>query len=168
MYKFYLPLILLLISNTTMHAQVSVNASIGLHDSIYTTLKSAFDDINAGIHQGVIKISITGATTETSTAKLNASEGTSNYITVQIRPAVVCSIRGNLPSAMIDLNGADSVIIDGRIHDTDTVRSLTITNIHSSLTVRSSTIRFINGAQRNTVRYCNIEGSGQTKESGNS
>lgn len=167
MYKFYLPLILLLISSSEIHAQVSVNASIGLHDSIYTTLKSAFDAINAGTHQGVIKISLTGSTTETGTAKLNASGGTSSYITVQIRPTVVCAMTGNLPSAMIDLNGADSVIIDGRIHDTDTTRSLTITNIHSSLTVRSATIRFINGAQGNTVRYCNIEGSGQTKESGN-
>ena len=167
MYKLYLPFLLLLISTTMLHAQVSVNASIGLHDTIYTTLKSAFDGINAGTHQGVIKISITGNTTETSTAKLNASGGTANYVTVQIRPTVVCTLRGNLPSAMIDLNGADSVIIDGRILDTDTTRSLTISNIHSSLTVRSSTIRFINGARSNTVRYCNIEGSGQTKESGN-
>ncbi|WP_440135137.1 T9SS type A sorting domain-containing protein [Chitinophaga sancti] len=167
MYKCYLLLILSLISTLCMHAQVSVNASIGLPDSTYSTLKRAFDAINAGTHQGVINISITGSTTETSTAKLNASGGTSNYVTIKIRPTVVCSLRGNLPSAMIDLNGADSVIIDGRIHDSDTVRSLTITNIHSSLTVRSSTIRFINGAQGNTIRYCNIEGSGQTKESGN-
>jgi hypothetical protein len=152
---------------TTLHAQVSVNASLGLHDSTYTTLKSAFDAINAGIHQGVIKISITANTTEIGTSKLNASGGTSSYVTIQIRPTVVCSLRGNLPSAMIDLNGADSVVIDGRIQDTDTTRSLTITNTHSSLTVRSSTIRFINGARANTIRYCNIEGSGQTKESGN-
>jgi hypothetical protein len=167
MYKFYLPFILLLLSTVTLHAQVSVHASAGLPDSNYTTLKGAFDAINAGTHQGVIKISITGSTTETSTAKLNASGGTSSYITIEIRPTVVCTLRGNLPSAMIDLNGADSVIIDGRINDTDTTRSLTISNIHSSLTVRSSTIRFINGAKGNTVRYCNIEGSGQTKESGN-
>lgn len=167
MCKFYMPLILLLISTAALHAQISVNASTGLHDSTYTTLKSAFDAINAGIHKGVIQISITGSTTETGTAKLNESGGTSSYVTIQIRPTVVCSLRGNLPSAMIDLNGADSVIIDGRIHDTDTIRSLTITNTHSSLTVRSSTIRFINGAKGNTVRYCNIEGSGQTKESGN-
>ena len=55
-------------------AQVSVTATAGTTGpTAYTTLKGAFDAVNAGTHQGVITIAITGNTTETATAALNAS-----------------------------------------------------------------------------------------------
>src|SRR5262245_13753331 len=60
----------------TLHAgaQVSVTATAGTTGpTTYTTLKGAFDAVNAGTHQGAITIAITASTTETATASLNAS-----------------------------------------------------------------------------------------------
>ncbi len=53
-------------------AQVDVTASAGTLNASYTTLKGAFDAINAGTHQGTITIGLSGDTTETAPAVLNA------------------------------------------------------------------------------------------------
>ncbi|MEP7108394.1 MAG: hypothetical protein ABI760_10435 [Ferruginibacter sp.] len=142
----------------SLSAQVSVTASLGTAGPTpYGTLKLSFDAINGGTHKGVIIISITGNTTETSSAVLNASgSGASNYSTISIKPSggVARTISGSLGSPLVDLNGADNIIIDGLNTGGN---SLIISN--TSTTNNSSTIRFFQDASSNKIQNCTILGS---------
>jgi hypothetical protein len=114
------------------NAQVSVTATAGTTGpTTYTTLKGAFDAVNAGTHQGSITISITASTTETATASLNASgSGSASYTAVNIAPAASTtpSISGSISSGpVVKLNGSNNVTINGSNNNT-TTRDLTITN----------------------------------------
>ncbi|MEI6436576.1 MAG: hypothetical protein WCP32_17250 [Bacteroidota bacterium] len=145
---------------------VVVTATLGTAGpTVYLTLKTAFDAINLGTHQGVITVKINASITEIASAVLNASgSGTlpnqSSYTAINIYPtATGLTISGNLAAPLIDLNGADNVTIDGRVNATGSVKSLTIANTSALATVGTSTIRFINSAESNTVKYCTIKGS---------
>src|SRR3954447_8014404 len=95
MYKFYAFVItgMLLIGSVVTRAQVSVTATTGTTGpTTYTTLKAAFDAINAGTHTGSITVSITGNTTEAAAAQLNGSgTGTASYTAIVIKPAASTS-----------------------------------------------------------------------------
>ncbi len=154
MKKFYTLFITLLLlaflGVTNCFAQVDV--STGGPSTPYTTLKLAFDAINAGIHTGSITIGISGNPIETASAVLNFSgSGPASYTDILIRPTggLPRSISGNIPGHLIDLNGADNVTIDG-------LDLLTITNIS---TIGSSTIRFTADATNNTVTHCFLQGA---------
>ena len=140
-------------------APVQVYISSVLQAS-YTTLKGAFDAINAGTHTGAIEIRIYNSTIETASAVLNASGGSSNYSSVIIFPATSgVSINGNLASPLIDLNGADNVTIDGRLNASGNTNDLIINNASISAIAGTSTIRFINDATSDFIKYCYIKGS---------
>ncbi len=147
---------------------VSVTATSGTTTGSYETLKAAFDKINDGTHQGTITIKINNSITETASAVLNASaSGSASYTSVNIYPTTTgLSISGNLATPLIDLNGADNVIIDGRVNATGSSKDLIITNTSTSSTAETSTIRFINDASGNTVKYCTIKGSSTTAYGG--
>lgn len=164
--QFLKRIIFFLLLAQSVKAQVSVVASSGSPTGSYTSLKLAFDAINFGVHQGNIKIVILSSITETATAKLYGSGGNSNYTSIKILPTIACTISGDIADALIDLNGADSVDIDGRIGGTGSVRNLTISNSFSTSNNNTSTIRLVNGAQHNVLHYLNIEGSGQSNSSG--
>ena len=90
--------------------------------------------------------------------------GYGNYTSVTIYPTVTGkTIGGDLNSALVALNGANNVTIDGRLHNTDgslngSTCDLTISN--TGLTMGSaSTINFLGGASNNTVEYCTLKGS---------
>lgn len=143
-------------------AQVDVTATAGTANASYTTLKGAFDAINAGTHQGVIGIGLSGNTTETAPAVLNASgSGAAVYTSIGISPTggAARTISGAIAagSPLIDFNGADNVTIDGLNTGGN---SLTIANTTASATSGTSTIRFIGGATNNVVTNSNIQGSG--------
>jgi hypothetical protein len=125
----------------------------------YTTLKAAFAAINAGLINGQIVLQITGNTTETATAILNASgTGAANYTSINIYPSISgCNISSSSNIVLIDLNGADNVTIDGRVNQTGLTKDLTITNTSSGNIATS--LRFSNSAENNVVRYCNISSS---------
>ncbi|MCB2209079.1 MAG: hypothetical protein KQH67_12375 [Bacteroidetes bacterium] len=137
---------------------VEINATIGTSLAYYPTLKNAFDKINDGTHQGVITIKINNSTTEPVSAVLNNSgSGSASYSSINMYPTKTgLSISGNLGSPLIDLNGADNVTIDGRVNATGSTADLKIIN---SSTSTNSTIRLVNKAQNNTIKYCTIEGS---------
>jgi hypothetical protein len=140
-------------------AQVNLIATTGTTSGSYTTLKAAFDAINAGTHTGVISIEITGNTTETVTAALNASgSGSTSYTSVSISPSggAMRTISGNIAGPLINLNGADNVTIDGLNSGGN---GLIIENTSTSITPGTSTIRFFNGATNNTITNCQILGS---------
>lgn len=143
----------------SVFAQVDVISTGGITSASYTTLKSAFDAINTGTHTGTITIGISGDLTETTTAALNASgSGFASYGLISISPSGGAAriISGSLAAPLIDLNGADNVIIDGLNAGGN---SLTISNTSTSTAAGTSTIRFINGATQDTVKNCTILGS---------
>ncbi|MFZ4706095.1 MAG: beta strand repeat-containing protein, partial [Bacteroidales bacterium] len=146
-------------------AQGQTTKTVGASGANYSTLKAAFDAINTGAIKGAIILQITGSTSETNTAALNAS-GTlgSSYTSVTIFPTVTGkTISGNMAIPLIQLNGAANVTIDGRVDQTG-VKNLVITNTNTG--TGSSTIRFVNSAANNTVKYCTIKGSGTNSGGG--
>lgn len=147
---------------------IIINAKIngwanGLSVYQFTTLKAAFDSINTGALSGAIILKINGSTMETASANLRESgyNGVSNYSSISIYPTVSSlSITGSLTAALIDLNGAANVTIDGRVNATGTTNDLLIVN--TSTTSWAATLTFEFGASYNTVRYCTIKGSCQS------
>ncbi|MGH7741890.1 MAG: beta strand repeat-containing protein, partial [Candidatus Eiseniibacteriota bacterium] len=155
--------LVLLITASAARAQVDVTASAGTASASYTTLKAAFDAINSGLHQGVIGIAITGNTNELATASLLASGGASSWSQVVIQPQGGASrtISGALSTALVELNGADNVVIDGLASGGN---SLTLVN--SSAATTASTLRFVNDATGNTVQNCSLQGSSTAATTG--
>ena len=139
---------------------VTVTATTGtVGPTDYATVKAAFDAINAGTHTGSINVYVIGNTTEAAAAVLNASgSGSASYASIRMTPVGVRTVSGAMAagSPLIDLNGADFVTIDGLNSGGN---SLTISNTTVSATANTSTVRFINGAQNNTLTNCNVQGS---------
>ncbi len=128
----------------------------------YTTLKAAFDAVNSGNITGTIILQLIGNTSETASAVLYQSGygGVSNCTSLKIYPTESgITISGSLAAPLIDLNGADNVIIDGRVNATGSTNDLIIKNTNTSSTAGTSTIRWIATAQTDTVQYCNLRGS---------
>ncbi len=135
----------------------SVTKTVGTGGD-YTTLKAAFDAINAGSITGTITLEIISNTTETASAVLNESgTGSANYNGVFIHPTGIYEVSGNLNGPLVDLNGADKVIIDGRIPGNCDSKDLSFSNINTNTS--ATTIRFNNSASYNEIKYCDIKGS---------
>lgn len=148
----------LLLLSSAGFAQIT--KTIGATGGDYTTLKAAFDAINSGVLTGTITLQVIDNTTETTTAVLNASgTGSASYTSVIVYPtATGKTISGTVNGALIDLDGADNVVIDGRVNQTGT-KNLTISNASVASTAGTSTIRFINDASSNIIKYAYIKGS---------
>ena len=103
------------IAAANFHAQVDVAATSGTGTATYTTLKGAFDAINAGTHQGAINIIITANTTETASAVLNASGGTASYTSILVKPAAATTptISGNIAAGTLIKILGSNVTLDG-------------------------------------------------------
>jgi len=144
---------------------VEVNSTGGTPVQYYTTLKGAFDAINAGTHTGVISVKINESTTELTTASLNASgTGSASYSAIKIFPTKVgLTVSGSLSSPLIQFNGADNVTLDGRVNESGAA-NLTISN--SSTASGARTIELLNSAEQNNVQYCNIKGAGASTTQG--
>jgi len=139
--------------------QVEVDASSGTLQSFYPNLKSAFDAINAGTHQGNLTIKIIGSTVETASAVLNASNsGSANYSSVLIYPTNPdISVSGSgIVGPLLKLNGADNVTINGSLLLTNAFPTLTFVNNNTSSS--SSTILFTEDACNNKISYTKIQG----------
>ena len=149
---------MLLLLSSAGYSQIT--KTVGATGADYATLKLAFDDVNSGTLTGTITLQVIDNTTETASAVLNASgTGSASYTSIQIYPTVTNkTISGNLNGPIIDLNGADNVVIDGRVNQTGT-KNLTISNTSAALIAGTSTIRFINDASSNTIKYTYIKGS---------
>lgn len=137
----------------------------------YTTLKAAFDDINAKVVNGNITLSIlSGGTTETATASLNQVSYFGGTFTITITPAsgTTPTITGALGgTALIKLNGADNVVIDGSNTQT-TTKDLTLTNTGSTA---STTVVWLasqgtgGGCTSSTIKNCNMNTGGNATAS---
>ena len=147
--------------------------TVGATGADYTTLKAAFDAINSGAITGAITLQIVDNTTEIASAVLYQSGwifagSISSYTSVAIYPTVSGkSISGTIDGApLIHLSGADSVTFDGRVNATGSSADLTISNASISSTLLTSTIRFFNDAQYNTIKYCTVTGSTTANNTG--
>ncbi len=136
----------------------------------YTTVNDAFAAINAGTHQGAITINISSNTTEPGSAVLNSTgAGAATYTSVLIQPtadAVTVSGATTTGRGLIELNGADSVTIDGdNPNTTGTNRNLTLQNTAANTVTFTSVVRIamaatvVTSADNNTIRNLNIIGS---------
>jgi Divergent InlB B-repeat domain len=146
------------------NAQVDVTATGGVTNASYTTLKSAFDAINAGTHSADITIDLSGNTSEAASAILNGSgSGSASYSSILIRPTggASRSVSGNLTAPLVDLNGADNVTIDG-LNTGGNALALSNSNTGAA----AQTIRFINDATQNVIQNCTINGSSAATTSG--
>ena len=129
-------------------------------NATYTTLKGAFDAINAQNQAGKnIIISVVGNTTETATASLTGAGGM--WSTLTITPSGARTISGNINAPLIQLMWSDNVTIDGLNSGGN---SLTISNTMSD--ILASAIKFINGANNNTLTNCTISGSNSASDNG--
>ncbi|MBI3233660.1 MAG: T9SS type A sorting domain-containing protein [Bacteroidetes bacterium] len=132
----------------------------------YSSLKSAFDSINAGLHNGDIYITIDSNSYETATTIIYGSGiGSANYNSIYISSGgnVTRTVYGSISSgSLIKLNGAKNIYINGLNSNGD---SLVIVNTYAGAGV--STIEFANGASNDTLKNLTILGSGTSVSSGN-
>lgn len=132
----------------------------------YTTLKAAFDAINAGSITGAITLQINANCAETVAAVLNASgSGSASYTSINIYPTgATRTISGSIDGGpgvdgdLILLNGADNVTIDGRLNGSGAANSLIL--INSFADTYACTVTMKESAENNTIRYCTVKGSG--------
>jgi hypothetical protein len=135
----------------------------------YLTLNDAFIAINNGVHQGTIGVAIMTSTVETGSCVLNASgAGSALYTSVTIAPGTDgVSVTGPTVAGrgLIELNGADNVIIDGDNPNTaGTNRNLTLTNTAANTVAYASVVRvalstLVTSGDNNVVRNCIINGN---------
>ncbi|MBX7141849.1 MAG: hypothetical protein K1X63_12290, partial [Chitinophagales bacterium] len=141
---------------------VNTSVTIGAAGD-YASLTGAsglFNAINTGSLSGPTTATIIDASvTETGAVALNQiAYGCSGAVTLTIKPQSTATLTGSVSSgALVKLNGADNVIIDGS-NSNGTDRSLTITN---TATTAPSVISLISlgtgaGATNNVIKNCNI------------
>src|SRR4030095_7677394 len=148
---------LTVLCGTDLKAQVTVAGSTGANGA-YTTLKGAFDAINLNAAQAGnnITIVISANTTETASASLN-QPSTSSWNTLTISCTVPVTVSGSIVVAVINLNGADNVTIDGRIAGSG--RNLTIANTSTATATAAVWLSSLGvglGASGNTIRNCEL------------
>lgn len=131
----------------------------------YLSLTAAFADITAnGLSCPVILELQAAYVSSVETYPLAPPVNASPSATITVRPEVGAtglSITGANSTALIDLNGASFVTIDGRPGGAGSVRDMTISN-----TGTGATIRFINGASNNTLRFLQLRGVSTTASLG--
>lgn len=149
-------------TQTIISNPISITSTGGTGASgiCYTTLKAGFDAINNGTHTGEISILVLGNTTETVSSVLNGSGmGSASYTGISIKPsggAARIITTGLSNQALIELNGANNVVINGLNTGGN---SLTFTNTSVAATPGTSTLRFINDASNNIITNCTILGN---------
>jgi hypothetical protein len=143
----------------SIKAQNVTVAGATVGDGTYATLGAAFTAINGGAQtNATIAVSITGNTTEPGTATLNASDWKS--LTISPTGGTPLSISGNVANALIHLNGATNVTIDGL----NTGGNLL--TLDNTATGATSTILFNNGCKSVLVQNCMILGSSSMSNNG--
>lgn len=132
---------------TPTTGNVIVASTGGTTSAGYSTLKLAFDAINAGTHTGSITIGISANTSEGATpATLNSTgAGSASYTSVGISPIVDGVSVSGVPASgfgVIQLKGCDNVTIDGdNPNTTGTNRNLSIISTATSTITLTSVIR---------------------------
>lgn len=140
---------------TTVCAPLSGTINVGAAQT-YTTLTGAgglFASINNCGLSGNLTVNITSNITETGINALNQWTG-AYTLTIQPDATTLRTISGTVAtnSAMISINGADGLTIDGGAG-----RYLLFRNTNATASSTRSTIQFTNGSTSCTLTRCNIE-----------
>jgi hypothetical protein len=132
----------------------------------YPTLTAAINAYNNACLGGAVTFSLIDATypSETFPIVINANAQASATNTLTIKPAagISPSISGSSANAIIRLNGADFVTIDGSNTVSGTTRDLTITNTNAgttSIVIWNGSASASDGATNNTFKNLNIVGN---------
>ncbi|MBK6784505.1 MAG: hypothetical protein IPG79_12640 [Saprospiraceae bacterium] len=131
---------------------------------VYTTLTAAIAAYNTSCLTGPVTFLLTDAAyTEAAAMTINANADASATNTLTIKPTLAnttIAVTGGSATAILTLNGADFVTIDGS-NSGGTDKSLTIENTAST---SNSTVIWVSslgtgaGATNNTIKNCNIKG----------
>lgn len=168
MKKFLLPLFLLSFPSFLFSQANSVTLKDGGGNPIsnHASIGDAYAVIPGTLTQGYI-IEITPAYTgsaETYPITFVAKTGASLTNTITLRPALGVTsytIQSNIASnAILVLDNADYVIIDGRAGGVGNTRALSFNNLATGS--NANTINLINGATFNQIKYCNVLNSTTT------
>ncbi len=129
----------------------------------YINLKTAFNDINAKALSGNLTLSIAGDITETTQASLNQVLSDGGTFTITIKPAATLNptITGSFAGALINLNNADHVTIDGSNTTGGTTKNLTIWN----KTTAGHGVGITNGSEYSTIKNTKIKGNSNSATS---
>jgi hypothetical protein len=144
-----------------VQAQIVLNSTSGTTSGSYSTLKAAIDNINNGTHTGGILITVHGNTTETASSVLfESGTGSSSYTVLIIRPADTATVNKTIDlglsgSVLLELNGADNVLIDGRPLSQGSAKLLTFRHSNPNASATSGVIRLINGASFVQISHLN-------------
>ncbi len=159
----------LLISISSITAQITLTATGGTPTGNFTTISAAFSAINAGTHTGVIDISINANTTEplAPVALFASGLGVASYSSILIRPTAVVTVSGatNAGFGVINFDGSDNVTINGSIIPGGTTRDLSIRNTSVSSQANVAVIRLIGrttlglGTDKIAIKNCKIVGN---------
>jgi CSLREA domain-containing protein len=149
---------------TTPNSYLITGAFTGIYTvcdgGTYATLKSFFDAVNGGVVTGNITVAILGPCSEAATASLNQwlEEPAGSNFTMLIQPAGGArTITGTINGALIKLNGADRVTIEGL---NTGANSLSLTNTNTSGTgIWLASLGLGAGATNNTIRSITITGN---------
>jgi Ig-like domain CHU_C associated/Secretion system C-terminal sorting domain/PKD domain/Lamin Tail Domain/Proprotein convertase P-domain len=167
---FILPFLLLTLFATSVVAQnVNINASGGVPFATYPTLTAAFNAINAGTHTGQILVSVIASTNEGATSAIlnNSGAGAASYTKVYIGTTLSNAVISGAPptgTAVVKLNGADNVTINGAQNGAGISRNLTIENTVAAATANTAALWIQSngtalGCVGDTVMNCIIRGN---------
>ncbi len=144
-------------NQATSAATFSGTKTIGAGGADYTTITAAISAATSGALAGPVILSLQSdysSAGETFPITIGNISGNSATNTITIRPASSgLSITSSNTTATFDLNGANYVIIDGRVNGAG-AKDLIVSN--TSAATGGTAIRFINEASNNTVRYCTL------------
>lgn len=151
-------------SYTIKNSSISGSVNVGLGET-YTSLTGTsglFADINSKLVTGNITVNITSDLTEDGNTSLNAlgeePYGSNYTITIQPNSNAMRTISATALSAgvpMINFNGADNIIIDGR--NAGAGQFLSFRNTNATAANTGAVIQFTNGSTNSTLRNCIIE-----------
>jgi uncharacterized protein YjdB len=149
-------------SGATTNCALSGTKTVGPSGD-YPTLASAFTACsNLGVAGPLtleLQTSYTGETYPINIGSYPCLSATNN---IKIRPQGTMAITASTPGALISMNGARYVTIDGR-SSSGTPNALTLINTNTSNPV----VQFINDAQYNTIKNLNIRSANQSTSTTN-
>ncbi len=161
------------IQSTTACSGPSGTLTVG-PSGTYTTLTSALTGISSGF-SGAVVLELQSnyvSTAETFPITLNSSACLTAVNTLTIRPATGANglvINGSNAGPTVDFNGSSYVTIDGRPGGIGSTIAVTAAGSTNSINLNiintnaaGAAIRMDNGASRNSVRYCDLQGQNTT------
>lgn len=136
-------------------------------EGVYATLTAAVADLNLLGVSGWISFSLTDATysgSETFPIVINQVSGASAINTVTIKPSAgnAAVINGSSAVAILKLNGADYIIIDGLNTGGSSLQIENTNTGTSSAVIWLASTTAPNGATNNTIQNCTLKGNAPT------